>query len=59
VVVALVIEGGQIEVAGQVWQRQEAPEQIHPVEGARSRQCSGVGSQTSHADKGGRRGHRR
>ena len=58
-VVALEIEGGRIEVAGQVLQRQAAPERTHPVEGARSRQCSGVGSQTSHADKGGRRGHRR
>jgi hypothetical protein len=47
------------ERVGQALQSQEAPEQRHPEEGARSRGCSGVDSQTNRADKGGRLVHRR
>ena len=58
VVAALEIEGGRVAVVGRVLQRQAAPERRHPVEDARSRQCSGVGSPTSRADRGGRLAHR-
>lgn len=57
VVVAWETEAGRAVVVVQALQPRVALEQRHPEEGARSRQCSGVGSLTNRADRGGRLGH--